>query len=302
LNTDRWYYRVFQSAPDLIRALLPGSASTANALSLEPGDPGDRLYRFAALEIKELSHRLDGVLWPRETTGCAETGSPELPVVLLEVKMHPDPGFRHRLAAQTYRFLQQHPQVEHWAVLVITPHSRLKLGPIQPLRLFLEQQVVWLNLEELSRRPQLDPLLNLLTLPVRPESELAASSQQILASRPNLETVVLAMLMQRLPQLSNEEIMVIAGIPMEELRHTRAAQDWLAAGRQEGRQEGLQEGEALGEVKVTLRLLTRRCGPLPEATIAQIQALPVDQLEALADALLDFQGPADLATWLAANA
>jgi len=24
LNTDRWCYRVFQSAPDLIRALLPG--------------------------------------------------------------------------------------------------------------------------------------------------------------------------------------------------------------------------------------------------------------------------------------
>ena len=92
--------------------------------------------------------------------------------------------------------------------------------------------------------------------------------------------------------------MVIAGIPMEELRHTRAAQDWLAAGRQEGRQEGLQEGEAA----VTLRQLNRRCGPLSEATTAQIQALPLEQLEALADALLDFQGPADLASWLAANA
>ena len=54
--------------------------------------------------------------------------------------------------------------------------------------------------------------------------------------------------------------------------------------------------------KVTLRLLNRRCGPLREATTAQIQALPLGQLEALADALLDFTGPADLATWLAANA
>jgi hypothetical protein len=59
-------------------------------------------------------------LWPRQSTGCAETGSPEFPVVLLEVQMHPDPGFLHRLAAQTYRFLQQ---------------------------------VVWLSLEELSCRP-----------------------------------------------------------------------------------------------------------------------------------------------------
>ncbi len=50
-----------------------------------------------------------------------------------------------------------------------------------------------------------------------------------------------------------------------------------------------------------LRHLTRRCGPLSEATTAQIQALPLEQLEALADALLDFQGPADLAAWLAAH-
>ncbi len=68
-------------------------------------------------------------------------------------------------------------------MLVITPHSRL-------------------NLEDLSRRPDLDPLLNLLTLPVRPESELPACSQQILASRPDLDTVVLPMLIQRFPQLT----------------------------------------------------------------------------------------------------
>jgi hypothetical protein len=69
------------------------------------------------------------------------------------------------------------------------------------VKVFL-QQVVWLSLEDLSQQPDLDPLLNLLTLPVRPEGELAASSQQILASRPDLDKVVLAMLMQRLPQLS----------------------------------------------------------------------------------------------------
>ena len=91
--------------------------------------------------------------------------------------------------------------------------------------------------------------------------------------------------------------MVIAGIPREEIRHTRAVQDWLAEGRQEGEAKGRQEGEAA----VTLRQLTRRCGPLSEGITAQIQALPLEQLEALAYALLDFQGPADLASWLAAN-
>ncbi|MCP9789001.1 DUF4351 domain-containing protein [Cyanobium sp. Maggiore-St4-Cus] len=37
------------------------------------------------------------------------------------------------------------------------------------------------------------------------------------------------------------------------------------------------------------------------ATTAQFQALPLEQLESLADALLDFQCPADLSAWLAAN-
>ena len=108
------------------------------------------------------------------------------------------------------------------------------------------------------------------------------------------------MLVQRFPQLTEEQIMVIAGIPREEIRHTRAVQDWLAEGRQEGEARGEARGQAREAAKMTLRLLTRRCGPLSEPTTAQIQALPVEKLEALADALLDFQGPADLTAWLAA--
>ena len=106
------------------------------------------------------------------------------------------------------------------------------------------------------------------------------------------------MLFERFPTLTPEEIMVIAGIPTDQLLHTRAAQDLLDQGRQEGREEG----EAQGEAKVTLRLLNRRCGPLSEDTTAGIQALPLQQLEAMAEALLDFTGPADLAAWLAEHA
>ena len=54
------------------------------------------------------------------------------------------------------------------------------------------------------------------------------------AARPDEDSVVLPMLMQQFPELSREQIMVIAGIPREEIRHIRAVQDWLAEGRQEG--------------------------------------------------------------------
>ena len=52
-------------------------------------------------------------------------------MVLLEVQMHAKPGFKHRLGAQSLRFLQLHPQVQHLAVVVVVPHWRLKLGPAQ---------------------------------------------------------------------------------------------------------------------------------------------------------------------------
>ena len=61
-------------------------------------------------------------------------------------------------------------------------------------------------------------------------------------------------------------------------------------------------GEARGEAKVTLRQLGRRCGPLSTEQESVIRCLPLELLEALAEALLDFEGMSDLNTWLAANA
>ena len=302
MKTDHWFYGLFQSAPDLVALLLPQGPSAAP--NLGPDAPGDALYRFAAPELKAANHRLDGAFWPRS----AEAGTSERPVVLLEVQMHAKAGFKHRLFAQTARFLQLHPQVQHLAVVVVVPHRRLKLGPTQlpqQLQAFVDG-VNWLSLEELGQQADLDPLLALITLPVRPEAELKVSTPRILERRPDLLSTVLTMLFERFPTLTPEEIMVIAGIPTDQLLHTRAAQDLLDLGRQEGRKEGEVQGEARGRASeaaaFTLRLLNRRCGPLSEATTARIQALPLEQLEALAEALLDFNGPDDLATWLGANA
>ena len=164
-------------------------------------------------------------------------GTPEQPVVLLEVQMHSKPGFKHRLVAQSARFLQLHPQVVHLAVVVVVPHRRLNLGPArlpQQLQAFVDG-VIWLSLEELGQQADLDPLLSPLTLPVQPEAQLKRSTQQILEHHPDLLSTVLTMLIERFPTLTTEEIMVFAGIPTDQLLHTRAAQDLLDRGRQEGR-------------------------------------------------------------------
>ncbi len=107
MKTDHWFYALFQSAPDLITLLLPAAAGPAASPvpSLAADASGDALYRFEAPELKAVNHRLDGALWPRGS----ESGTPEQPVVLLEVQMHPKAGFKHRPWAQTARFAQLHP-------------------------------------------------------------------------------------------------------------------------------------------------------------------------------------------------
>ena len=289
MKTDHWFYGLFQSAPDLITLVLPGSGATA---SLGADAPGDALYRFEAPEIKAANHRLDGALWPR----VSESGTPEQPVVLLEVQMQSKAGFKHRLWAQTARFAQLHPQVQYLEMVVVVPHRRLRLGPDRlprQLEAFLAG-VHWLSLEELGQQPGLDPLLSLLTLPVLPKPDIPGANEKILQPRPDLLEPVVSILGERFPYLTREEIMALINLPTDHLRDTRFAQEWMA--------EGEARGRAAEAAATAIRLLNRRCGPLSEATTARIQALPLQQLESLTDALLDFAGANDLASWLAEHA
>ncbi len=295
MKTDHWFYGLFQGAPDLITLLLPGSAApegAPGAPSLAAGAPGDVLYRFEAPELKAVNHRLDGVLWPRGN----ESGTSDQPVVLLEVQMQATAEFKHRLWAQTARFAQLHPQVQHLEVMVVMPHRRLNLGPaaLPRQQLAFLADVHWLSLEELARQPGLDPLVGLLALPVLPKPEIPNAAERILRPRPDLLEIVVSILGERFPHLTREEIMALINIPTDHLRHTRFAQDWMA--------EGEARGEARGEAKLALRQLNLLCGPLSEPTTALIQALPLEQLEALTEALLQFSGPADLERWLADHA
>jgi Domain of unknown function (DUF4351) len=73
---------------------------------------------------------------------------------------------------------------------------------------------------------------------------------------------------------------------------------WKEEGILEGIQQGRQEGRQEGQLQLVLRLLARQVGVLPEATIGQIQRLPIAQLESLGEALLDFASFEDLTDWL----
>ena len=69
-------------------------------------------------------------------------------------------------------------------------------------------------------------------------------------------------------------------------------------GRAEGLEQGLEQGRAVGERILVLKLLTRKLGNLPPVLIAKVNALSLEELEALGEALLDFTKVEDLESWL----
>jgi predicted transposase YdaD len=98
-----------------------------------------------------------------------------------------------------------------------------------------------------------------------------------------IETVVV----YKFPELSREAIERMLGL--SELRQTKVYQEALQEGRQEGEQS------------LILRQLVRRIGKVPSKTRSQIQALSLEKLESLGEALLDFTGLEDLQQWLDQN-
>jgi predicted transposase YdaD len=108
-----------------------------------------------------------------------------------------------------------------------------------------------------------------------------------------IDTVIAAILVARFSGRSIPELCAMGGITLDDFTSSAIYREIFGLGQDQGRKA---EASTL-----TLRLLQRRCGTLSLQQQARIQALPLAQLEALADALLDFQGAEDLAAWLEAQ-
>ena len=69
-----------------------------------------------------------------------------------------------------------------------------------------------------------------------------------------------------------------------------------------GEKRGIRQGRQTEGTALVLRQLRRRLGPLSEDRRRAIERLPLRKIEALGEALLDFDSPDDLSRWLQKNA
>ncbi|NER35209.1 MAG: Rpn family recombination-promoting nuclease/putative transposase [Oscillatoria sp. SIO1A7] len=67
---------------------------------------------------------------------------------------------------------------------------------------------------------------------------------------------------------------------------------------EEGERRGEEKGRIKAAIALVMRQLKKRFGEIPEATIAQIEELSIEELESLAEDFLDFDSLEDLSGWL----
>jgi predicted transposase YdaD len=176
------------------------------------------------------------------------------------------------------------------------------LGSEVPYQLQLDRQVQRLYLEDLRLLTELSPNLAMLRLFFLPEEEVSMAARSILNNPPTQEEfqrrldLVEAILVNKFPQLSFEEVLKMLDLQEVNLSETRFYQDVFQKGREQEREQGVQR-----EVDLVLRQLQRRCGVLSIDDRDLVRSLTIAQLESLGDALLDFNGMADLEVWFEAN-
>jgi predicted transposase YdaD len=226
--------------------------------------------------------------------------------------MAADPGFLLRLYAETGRLLQQQDRqgrpIRHWQVVVICPSRELNFGDPTPVQEFVREKLVWIELAPERLPPTAPPLQRALGMLLLPEEQLPDCSKAIRAEvagtslDAEIDDVIAAILVSRFSGRTVPEICAMGGITVDDFTSSVAYREIFGQGEQKGRQEGRQTGRQVEAAALTLRQLQRRCGILSSAQQSRIQGLPLGDLEALADALLDFQGPEDLNAWLSRRA
>ncbi|BAS59079.1 hypothetical protein NIES2135_13990 [Leptolyngbya boryana NIES-2135] len=102
--------------------------------------------------------------------------------------------------------------------------------------------------------------------------------------------------------LGSEIVRQIMRWDMAVLRESPWYQEILREGERLGEQRGKQEGRQEEGRSLILKQLARRVGALSPETTAQVEALSIEQLEELGEALLDFTQIEELTVWLDQNA
>ncbi|MEG5136958.1 MULTISPECIES: Rpn family recombination-promoting nuclease/putative transposase [unclassified Microcoleus] len=295
MRRDSIFYKFFQETPTLLFELLEESPLNAEQ------------YRFDSVAVKEPKFEIDGVFLPPD----AEPGV----VYFCEVQFQRDELLYERLFGESFLYFYRNRQrFTDWEAVVIYPSRSTEQSETHPYRSLLSSnQVHRVYLDELGAIEQLPLGVALMALTTLDEASTPTVARLLLgrsqreesesASRAIIEMLT-TILVYKFTNLNRREAEAMLGITLEETRFYREAkEEGLEQGIEQGVVQGIvqgreQEGRSLILRQLNRRLFNRRVGTLPESITTKIADLSIEQIETLAEELLDFQSIEDLEVWL----
>lgn len=277
MRRDSIWYKLFKQIPGLLFDLTGEVPPNA-----------DR-YRFDSVEVKESSFRIDGVFLPPEDALSQS-------IFFAEVQLQKDDVLYQRFFSEIFLFLRRS-EVAYgdWAgVLIYGSRSMEPSSSVWYRSLLSSSQISQIYLDELGDWRELPLELGLVSLTNASEEEAPGQARFLLERGAQVEQreaiieLVRTIMFYKFSTLNWEAIDAMLNIQDVQLEQTRVYQDIEKKVRIDERKSGV------------LRLLNKKFGRISESIQAQIALMSLEQLQTLSEALLDFQGVADLERWLAA--
>ncbi|HET6386531.1 MAG TPA: Rpn family recombination-promoting nuclease/putative transposase [Armatimonadota bacterium] len=265
MKTDVLFYNLISGNPEIFFELLGSSPGEAKS------------YRLEALEIKQTSYRLDGVLRP-------EPDDLEKPIYFMEVAFQRNEHFYERFYAKIADYFDQKHEPRRWYAWALFANRSLDPGmPLQVQHALREGVLNVYYLDTLRRQNDLPLGLELLRLIVTPERESEDEARRVLrrareetgAQQREMIESVETILFYKFPQLGREELESM--FDLAAIRDTAVYREAFTEGEAEGEKRGKREGR-LEAVPLLLEL------GADEEQIAAKLALNVDDVRAAAQA------------------
>ena len=310
MKRDSIFYKLFKKSPTLLFELVPQVPDNADH------------YRFESIAVKEPTFQMDGVLLPPE--GSKGT------VFIVEVQFQKIDNLYERIFAETAMYFHRnYKEFSDWQVIVIYPNQKVEQDRLHPHRSLLNgDQLHRIYLDRLGNIRELPLWVALMVLTTTSESEAPEEARYLIEQTQQVESadetraiieMVTTIISYKFKKLTPEEVETMLDITFEETRvyrelKKRAEQEGLSKGLSQGLSQGLEKGLSQGlsqgleegrkegrkeeAASLVTRMLTKRFGSLEDSDRSSIATLPLEKLEELSEALLDFSDLSELKDWL----
>ena len=269
METDSFFYQLFQQLPQTLFELLGLPASRARA------------YRFDSVEVKK-GFRIDGLFLPKRR---------KLPLYFVEVQFQRVQTFYANLFAKVFSYLDENDPTQDWVAVAIFPTRKEEPRHLEPYEdLLRSPRVKRVYLEDIGSKSDQPVGLGLMQLLFASETESQRLVPRVVQQaksdfgdsdlQARLVELLERLLMSRFPGASLEEMRM--KFKLHDIRKSKAWQELQseakAAGQAEGRAEGRAEGQATEREEIVRKCLARgmtekQIAELLEISLAEVRRL-----------------------------